>query len=143
MPAENYSSLNKLLRITAYANRFIKNLKNINTPRGVPIANEIEMANIAGIKYSERKHYVDRSMGEMVLNKSIVKSQLKPKLENGRCYGRLSNVDLPGKTINPILLPTRVEIVELLIEDHHKKTFQSGVNHTLAQVRMKYWILKG
>ena len=49
--AENNSSLNKLLRITAYANRFIKNLKKINTTRGVPTANEIEMENIAWIKY--------------------------------------------------------------------------------------------
>ena len=30
--AENYSSLNKVLRITAYSNRFIKNLKKIDTP---------------------------------------------------------------------------------------------------------------
>ena len=30
--AENYSLLNKLLRMTAYVNRFIKNLKKINTP---------------------------------------------------------------------------------------------------------------
>ena len=37
----------------------------------------------------------------------------------------------------------REKIVELLIEDHHKKTFHAGVNHTLAHVRMKYWILKG
>ena len=48
--AENYSSLNKLLKITAYANRLIKSLKKINTPRGAPKANEIEMANIAWIK---------------------------------------------------------------------------------------------
>ena len=82
----------------------------------------------------------------MVLNKSIVKNQLNLKIENAgliRWYGRLSNADLPEKTINPILLPTREKIVELLIEDHHKKTFHAGVNHTLAQVRMKYWIPKG
>ena len=42
---ENYSLLNKVLRITAYANRFIKNLKKTITPRGVPTANEVEMAN--------------------------------------------------------------------------------------------------
>ena len=80
------------------------------------------------------------------MNKSIIKSQLNPKIENDgliRCYGRLSNADLPEETINPILLPTREKVVELLIEDHHKKTFHAGVNHTLAQVRMRYWIPKG
>ena len=88
--AENYSSLNKVLRITAYANYFIKNLKKITTPIGVPTANEIETANIPWIKYLQRKHYLDLSTGEMVLSKSIVRSQLNPKIENDgliRCYG--------------------------------------------------------
>ena len=82
----------------------------------------------------------------MVLNKSIVKNQLNPKIESDvliRCYGRLNDADFPEETINPILLPTWEKIVELLIEDHHKKTFHAGVNHTLAQIRMKYWIPKG
>ena len=144
--AENYSSLNKLLRITVYTNRFIKNLKKVNTTRGVSTANEIEMANIAWIKYLQIKSYIDLSKGEIVLNKSIIKSQLNPNIGNDgliRCYGRLSNADLAEETINPILLTTREKVVELLIEDHHKKTFHAGVNHTLAQVRMKYWIPKG
>ena len=42
---ENYSLLNKVLRITAYANRFIKNLKKNITHRGVLTANEVEMEN--------------------------------------------------------------------------------------------------
>ena len=72
--AENYSSLNKLLRITAYANRLIKRLKKINTHRGVSKDDEIEMVNIVWIKYLQRKHYVDLSKGEMILKKSKVKS---------------------------------------------------------------------
>ena len=112
----------------------------------MPTANEIEMANVAWIKYLQRKHYVDLSKGEMFLNKSIVKSQLNPKKEYDRlirCYGRLRNADLPEETINSILLPRREKIVELLIEDHYKKMFHAGVNHTLAQFRMKYSIPKG
>ena len=143
---ENYSSLNKLLRITAYANRLIKRLKKINTPRGVPKDDEIEMVNIVWIKYLQRKHYVDLSKGEMILKKSKVKSQLNPKTRNDRlirCYGQLNNADLPEESINSVLLTRREKVVKLLIEDHHKKKFHTGVNHTLAQVRMKYWIPKG
>ena len=82
----------------------------------------------------------------MVLNKSIVESQLDSKVENDRlirCYGRRNNANLPEEIINSILLATQEKIVELLIEDNHKKTFHAGVNHTLVQVRMKYWIPKG
>ena len=53
----------------------------------------------------------------------------------------MNKADLPEEIINPILLPKREKIVELLIEDH-KKTFHAGVNHTLEQVRMKYWMPK-
>ena len=144
--AENYSSLNKLLRITAYANRLIKRLKKINTHRGVSKDDEIEMVNIVWIKYLQRKHYVDLSKGEMILKKSKVKSQLNPKTRNDRlirCYGQLNNADLPEESINSVLLTRREKVVKLLIEDHHKKKFHTGVNHTLAQARMKYWILKG
>ena len=87
----------------------------------MPTANQIETANIAWIKYLQRKHYIDLSKGEMVLNKSIARSQPNPKIENDgliRCYGRLKNTDLPEETINPILLPTREKILELLTEDH-------------------------
>ena len=87
----------------------------------MPTANETETANIAWIKYLQRKHYIDLSKGEMVLNKSIAKSQPNPKIENDgliRCYGRLKNTDLPDETINAIPLPTREKIPELPIEDH-------------------------
>ena len=122
--AENYSSLNKLLRITAYANRLIKRLKKINTHRGVSKDDEIEMVNIVWIKYLQRKHYVDLSKGEMILKKSKVKSQLNPKTKNDRlirCYGPLNNADLLEESINSVLLPRREKVVKLLIEDHHKK----------------------
>ena len=121
-------------------------MKKINTPRGAPTDNETEMANIVWIKYLQRKYYIDLSKGEMVLNKSMVKSQLNSKIENDRlirCYERLNKTYLPEETINPILLPTKKKIVELLIEDHHKKRFHAAANHTLAQVRIKYWIPKG
>ena len=57
--AENYSSLNKVLRITAFGNCLIKNLKKINTPRGVPTDKKIEMANIAWIRFLRRKHFIE------------------------------------------------------------------------------------
>ena len=36
--------MNHVKCLTAYANRFINNLKKINTPREVPTANEIEIS---------------------------------------------------------------------------------------------------
>ena len=100
-------------------------MKKINTTPGKPTANEIEMANITWIKYLQRKHYIELPKGVTVLNKSIIKSQLNPKIENDgliRCYGRLSNGNLPEETINPILLPKREKVVELLLQYHQRFT---------------------
>ena len=44
---ENYSSLNKLLRVTAYAIRFVQKVKKIETPQGIPSSTEIECVHVS------------------------------------------------------------------------------------------------
>ena len=86
------------------------------------------------------------SQGKLKLNKQTAANQLNPKIkEDGiiTCHGRYTNADLPEEAITPILLPRGERFVELLIEEYHKKLFHSGINHTLAQIRRKYWIPKG
>ena len=46
--AENHSSLNKTLRITAYANHFIKNLKKINTAEECPQPTKLKRQTLHG-----------------------------------------------------------------------------------------------
>ena len=49
---------------------------------------------------------------------------------------------IPDDAIYPILLPKRSYFTSLLIKEYHQKPFHSGVSHTLAQLRNKYWIPK-
>ncbi|KAK6017806.1 Pao retrotransposon peptidase, partial [Ostertagia ostertagi] len=60
-----------------------------------------------------------------------------------RCYGRLQNSHLPFQTINPILLPSDHEYTRLIILDVHQRLGHQGVNSTLANLRLKYWIPTG
>ena len=54
------------------------------------------------------------------------------------------NANLPQETITLILLPQREKFVELMNnEEYHKSLLHAGVNHTLSQIRTKYWIVRG
>ena len=47
-----------------------------------------------------------------------------------RCKGRINNLSLPLKSMNPIILPHNHYVTELLIHDFHNKVKHSGVNDT-------------
>ena len=141
-----YSSSSKLLKITAYANRFVQKLKKIPTPKEVPTSDEIQVARKQWIKALQKKHFLHTENGKTKLNKTTAENRLNPKLdEDGiiRCYRRMTNANLPQETITPILLPRKERFVELMIEEYHKRLLHAGVNHTLSQIRTEYWIVRG
>ena len=141
-----YSSNSKLLRVTAYTNRFVQKILKKQTETGELTANELEDAERRWIKYIQRKHYTEIDNDKITLNKKAQQNQLNLKFDkNGiiRCHGRLNNALLPEETITPVILPKGETFVRLMIEDHHKKHCHAGVNHTLSQIRNKYWIPKG
>ena len=141
-----YSTFNKLLNVTAYVNRYLNIIKKKPTTKGVPTADELEEAKTKWIKYIQNKHYLETNAKPTKLNKQALQNQLQLRIgADGivRCFGRFTNADLPQETITPILLPRGEKFVHLLIEDRHKNLCHAGVNHTLSQIRSKYWIPKG
>ena len=109
-----YSSSSKLLRITAYANRFFQKLKKIPTPKEVPTSDEMQVARKQWIKTLQKKHLPHTENGKSKLNKITAENQLNPRLdEDGiiRYYGRMTNANLPQETITPILLPRKERFV--------------------------------
>ena len=60
-----------------------------------------------------------------------------------RCKGRIANADLPYKTTFPALLPKDHYILTLLVRQAHERVHHNKVEATLAQLRTKFWIMKG
>ena len=60
-----------------------------------------------------------------------------------RCRGRLSNANIPADMMFPIFLDKQDTITWLIVRDCHEKMKHSGVNSTLAELRMKYWVAGG
>ncbi|KHJ77470.1 hypothetical protein OESDEN_22910, partial [Oesophagostomum dentatum] len=55
------------------------------------------------------------------------------------CRGRLGNSDLQETAKNRIFIAPNTALAQLIIEDCHGKLHRSTA-HTMAEVRMKYWI---
>ncbi|KHJ86190.1 hypothetical protein OESDEN_14068 [Oesophagostomum dentatum] len=65
--------------------------------------------------------------------------------ENGllRCHGRIRGKDLPRDILEPIILPPKHPVTNLFVKDAHVRCAHQGVNATLANIRLRYWIPKG
>ena len=93
----NYSSRNKVLRVTAYAIHFVQRLKKLETVKGIPSSSDIDCAQITWIKYLKGKHYTEVANGTMKLRKYMEQNQLNPRVDDDgivKCYKMLQQIRL-------------------------------------------------
>ena len=60
-----------------------------------------------------------------------------------RCEGRINKASVPEHAKQPILLPPRHPLTELIILESHKVVHHNGIGDTLNCVRERFWILRG
>ena len=141
----NYSNINKLIRVTAYVLKFIELLK---TKRG-------QAKSVSG-KSNETDQYINKA--KRYWHKEVQKSFYKdPKFKETernlgtfvdnegiiRVGGRLQNAPLPYSTKYPVLLPRNHHFTALVISRAHETVKHNGVNETLTEIRSEYWVCKG
>ena len=146
-----FSNLHRLLVVTAFTLRFIKQCRNSSDgspPCPDSLVEEITAAErhwIRGIQYQ----YFQREISYLQRNrtpKPLLVDQFGLFIDEHqivRCRGRLNNSSLPLGTKNPMLLPHNHHYVKLLISDVHHRLKHSRVNDTLATIREEFWILRG
>ena len=136
---ECFSSVQRLLRVTAYAllaaEKFKKKLRETTAPT-VPLLCKAETlwvkeAQTHLMKCAQFNNW-KRQLGLFLDPEGV-----------WRCGGRLSNADFPYMTRHPILLPRDHPLTKLLVLKAHARVFHNGIKETLTEVRAKYWILKG
>ena len=138
LDATRFSSYMKLLRVTAYVLRFVKNCKDrcINTKELT--AEELDEAEIVWIR--DMQTQIDKKKSSSVekhLDTFIDKDKII------RCQGRLKNSCLTFETRHPILLPREHHITSLIIWECHKNVLHNGTNQTLQELRTRFWVIKG
>ncbi|XP_035206721.1 uncharacterized protein LOC118181656 [Stegodyphus dumicola] len=143
-----FSSLEKLLRVTAWVKRFVAKLRKRACEEGPLTVLEIQEAEEYGIKQVQRANYFS-DIQQLERNNLITPDSklysLAPYLDSRgilRVRGRLEQSELIDDEKHPIILP-KTKFTELVIFSEHIKVFHSGVMATLSKVRNKFWIPKG
>ena len=141
-----FSSVSRLLRVTAWAIRFVNKLQRKEVTGGGIGAEDIKQAELLWLKYVQEKEYKHVFDAIKEGKQTGIQKQLGLYIdENGilRCKGRLENATLSESARLPILLPNGDWFTHLVIERVHKELLHSGVSQTLAATRMRFWIPKG
>ncbi|XP_022796094.1 uncharacterized protein LOC111334569 [Stylophora pistillata] len=142
----NYSSLTKLLRVSAWALRFIRKLQKKSTTKEQLTSDEISQAKVMWEKYVQKSAFTPEINTVKKNSRNNLTNQLGLQLdEHGvlRCHGRLISENLPEHTAFPKLLPRNHVFTSLVINGFHEKLMHADASHTLAATRREFWIPQG
>ncbi|GFQ65433.1 integrase catalytic domain-containing protein, partial [Trichonephila clavata] len=145
-----FSSLKKLLKVTAWVFRFVNNARIVNKSMNFYItADEIQNAEYFWLKYVQYEFYsaeiLTLKRNEQLRCSSEIKSLVPYLGEDNllRITGRLLEADLCFGEKHPVILPRHCKFTELLVIREHERIGHCGVSATLTQLRKNYWIPKG
>ena len=141
-----FSTLSRLLSVTAYVLRFVKNLKHPATKTHGPLSvQERQDAQRKWIQNSQALIYA-AEIANLRSNSStrltLVK-QLRLFLDADgflRSGGRIHNAQLAESAKFPYLLPPNHPFTALVVYEVHKKQLHSGVNVVVTMLRQTFWI---
>ena len=143
-----YSSLQKLLAVTAYVLRFINATRHLSSIRSKHLTTlELSKANLKWLYTVQHEvFYTEISNLKSQSPYLPLVRQLRLFLDEDqliRCGGRIHNAPLSELARFPYLLPSKHHLTNLVILQAHTEQHHSGVNSTLTAIRQRYWIPSG
>eukprot|EP00794_Sanderia_malayensis_P004957 gene4957-biopygen4019 len=140
--ASRFNNLNTLLRVTALTYRLIDNLKAKKAKQEIKVnnleVNDMKRAELYWIREAQKQ--LTREEHYKKTRESLGIEEREGTL---KCNGRLEHSDLDIEARFPIILPKNHKFTDLIVVNSHLKTHHGGVKTTLAEVRTKFWIVKG
>ena len=141
-----FSTLSRLLTVTAYVLRFVKNLQNHATKTDGPLSvQERQEAQRKWIQNSQALIYAAEIAN--LQSKSRTRLTLVKQLHlfldaDGflRCGGRIHNAQLAESAKFPYLLPPNHPFTALIVYEIHRRQLHSGVNVVVTMLRQTFWI---
>jgi len=147
-----YSSLPKLLAVTAYTLRFTNNLCRSQAKLKGPLtAEELSSAQIRWIQACQELAYPSPLAG---VKSQCVRPEKRPPLvrqlrlfvdDKGLLWrgGRILNAPLSELARFPYLLPQNNPLTTLIVYHVHALIFHAGISSTLTALRQSFWIPSG
>ena len=140
MSCDRFSTLSKLLRVTAYVVRAINGFKGKREDISTGLTSEeLAHAEMLWIR-SAQQHLVSQP------NFKVQQKQFNLFIDDKniwRCGGRLTNVEAPFAVKYPVLLSRNHPLTTLVVREAHERVHHDGVKETLTETRRKFWIPKG
>ena len=144
----DYSTLCKLLTVTAYVYRFVFNLRNKQAVKKDPItAGELHYVRKLWIKDCQQERYwreiQNLSTTSRPYKRLLLVRQLRLFLDKEGlicCGGRIHNAPLSHLSKFPYLLPHKHPLSTLIIHSAHVKLYHTGINSTVTALRQSYWV---
>ena len=134
--------LMKLLRVTAYVHRFIRNMQCRRGERQVNLrplrVQEIEIAERVWIQDSQKRLRNSQNCKKLTAQLGVTYGN-----ELLVCKGRLGNADLDFRSRFPILLPKNNTFTDLIIKDCQERVQHNKLRSTLAELRSKFLVPQG
>lgn len=155
-----YSCWNRLKRVTAWVRRFADTLLGKVKKRGKPLSvvtrsgliltpGEIVRVGKLWVEQAQEER-LPEEMKDLIGGKEVKRqSHLKPltqivdELGVLRVGGRLDRAELPYDVAHPMILPKKHHITQQIVADLHNRCRHAGINHVLAQVPSRYWVING
>ena len=149
-----YSSLTRLLRVTAFVFQFVRGFQQLNldgpvSPNIHLVAEDLQYAELSWVCHIQAKSFVKeleylRNPGNQPAPTYVQQFGLFLDDNNVmKCKGRINNSTVSLEEKNPIFLPAKHPLIKLLVMHIHQLAKHGGVNITLTTLRERYWILKG
>ena len=146
---ERYSSLSKLINVTAYCLRFILSVKTRRELRlvGYLTVAEKEKSLTCLLRLAQTQEFPcevkDLVNSKQVSGKSKLVS-LNPFIDRCgllRVGGRLVNAPIPFEHRHPVILAPKNPLSRLIIIHEHVRLMHAGCQAVVASLRTRYWIL--
>ena len=139
----NFSSMQRLVRVTAWCHRFIKRIRGHSLETKYLSYDELYTAEIMWVKHCQKKQFSEALHSCVTKKPNNLVSQLDLFIDECgmlRCGGRLVHANFKEAARFPLLLPSSERFTHLLIEKIHQKLLHSGVIQTLSEIRQQFWI---
>ena len=157
---ERYSTVTRLLRVTAYILRFIRNVKKSvsdhethqspgQSSRKELNAQELNQAETLWIKtvqtasFAKELEFLQSKRGTFPPLYVTQFNLFRDDQQIIRCKGRVGKAPISEESKNPIFLPSKHRLTNLIIQDVHSKIKHSGIKDTLTTIRERFWIPRG
>ncbi|XP_029170330.1 uncharacterized protein LOC114940017 [Nylanderia fulva] len=147
-----YSSLKRLLRISAWCRRWLLIHRQHRHAQGQPSvisSDELTETRISWVRLIQSKTFTEdiRKLqnGAALPSRSSLQ-KLNPFLDSEgllRVGGRLRHANLPYDATHPPILPSESAFTLLVVDDHHQRTLHGGTQMTLCSLRREYWVPRG